>query len=349
MLFGRIKNEVLEEWESNLDKETYKSIIRDISKHFFRQHIKKSELKDNKLYIELNEDNIIENKIRGIKGRIDDVYELLEDIFKEHIKDEDLIHKLLQVYVSKTIDIPPYIIQEIKEKLNTLKPPIPLTYIHPPGITVSPYSLYASAGVGAVPALMLGEEIRINESELQKIYLIVEELGKVDLYKVAEQTKEDTSKTAEKLNELFERGSIIRKKEGEKDYYYSVYRYISLEIEKEKNIKEIIKELKEYSKIHEDTIKEVIANTYMKIGMEKEPEYALEYFENALNLYEEIGNRLGMASVYNNIGNVYTEQYSIEKAQNYYKKALEIYNNIGYKEKRDIVLKNLESLQEISE
>jgi len=114
MLFGRIKNEVLEEWESNLDRETYKNIIRDISSHFFRQYIKKFEIKDNKPYIELNEDNIIENKIRGINGRIDDVYELLEDIFKEHIKDSKLRKDLLQVYVTKSLpEVPSYVVEEI--------------------------------------------------------------------------------------------------------------------------------------------------------------------------------------------------------------------------------------------
>ncbi|NQE04972.1 Photosystem I assembly protein Ycf3 [ANME-1 cluster archaeon GoMg1] len=63
-----------------------------------------------------------------------------------------------------------------------------------------------------------------------------------------------------------------------------------------------------------------------------ELEKALEYFEKALELDEELGIKEGMAPDYGNIGNVYQNEGELEKALEYYEKALKLHKELGIKE-----------------
>ena len=56
---------------------------------------------------------------------------------------------------------------------------------------------------------------------------------------------------------------------------------------------------------------------------------ALENYQNALKLYQEIGDKNSMSKAYNNIGVVYKSQRNPIKALEYFKKALKIQEEIG--------------------
>ena len=63
-----------------------------------------------------------------------------------------------------------------------------------------------------------------------------------------------------------------------------------------------------------------------------ELEKALEYYEKALKLHEELGSKEGMAADYGNMGIVYWVKGELEKALEYYEKALELDEELGRKE-----------------
>ena len=58
---------------------------------------------------------------------------------------------------------------------------------------------------------------------------------------------------------------------------------------------------------------------------------ALDYYHKGLNLYEEMGNKKGMALALNNIGYIYYNQADIKNALDYYNKSLKIRMEIGDK------------------
>ncbi|MDC1068683.1 tetratricopeptide repeat protein, partial [Candidatus Kapabacteria bacterium] len=71
---------------------------------------------------------------------------------------------------------------------------------------------------------------------------------------------------------------------------------------------------------------------------------ALEYSEKSLKLYEELGNKTGMARNLGNIGIIYMRQFDYPKALEYYPKALEINEELGNKLGVAINLENIAAL-----
>ena len=73
----------------------------------------------------------------------------------------------------------------------------------------------------------------------------------------------------------------------------------------------------------------VTGNMGIVYGTKGELDKALEYFRKALELYEVLGRKEGMAAVFGNIGIVFKTKGELEKALEYYKKALRIFEGIG--------------------
>jgi pentatricopeptide repeat protein len=71
-----------------------------------------------------------------------------------------------------------------------------------------------------------------------------------------------------------------------------------------------------------------IALNYMYLG---DYSKALEYFEEALEIFRELGNKNGMGNVLKNIGDIHAKFGNDPKALVYYEKALKIYTDIGNK------------------
>lgn len=76
-------------------------------------------------------------------------------------------------------------------------------------------------------------------------------------------------------------------------------------------------------------------------GIKGELDKALEYFKEALKLNEELGSKEGMASQLGNIGNVYVIKGELEKALEYHDKALKLDEELGNKEGRASQLGNI--------
>jgi len=70
---------------------------------------------------------------------------------------------------------------------------------------------------------------------------------------------------------------------------------------------------------------------------------ALEYYLNALMLFEKLEDDFGEAMMLNRIGTIYTNQDNIEKGFEYYKKSLEIYQNLNEEKEISNPLNNLGS------
>ena len=69
-----------------------------------------------------------------------------------------------------------------------------------------------------------------------------------------------------------------------------------------------------------------IAEVYRGIGR---PQKALEYYEKALPISQEVDDRSGVATTLNNIGEVYYDINKPQKALEYYEKALPILEEVG--------------------
>lgn len=93
---------------------------------------------------------------------------------------------------------------------------------------------------------------------------------------------------------------------------------------------------------YEALLKEDASNTAFKNGLARayasagvvyseESNYymALENYENALKLYQEVGQKINISKAYNNIGIVYKSQQNYPKALEYLKKAFQIQREIG--------------------
>lgn len=81
--------------------------------------------------------------------------------------------------------------------------------------------------------------------------------------------------------------------------------------------------------------KEFIAMSLIRIGSSRQfydsPDKAIEYLERALKISEEIGDKEKITSCYVNIGNINQDQGSYDKAIEYYLKALETAKEIDFK------------------
>ena len=76
----------------------------------------------------------------------------------------------------------------------------------------------------------------------------------------------------------------------------------------------------------EGTILNEIGLVYHKVGQRDK---ALEYYQQALPIREEVGDRAGLAVTLNNIGAVYRNLGQRDKALEYYQQALPIYQEVG--------------------
>ena len=90
--------------------------------------------------------------------------------------------------------------------------------------------------------------------------------------------------------------------------------------------------------IQEDPV--ILAKVYIKLGIAyknlSDNSKALEYYQKALFINEEIGDKEGVARNLGNIGNVYNELSDYPKALEFYGKALQIFEEI--ENKHDIAL-----------
>jgi tetratricopeptide (TPR) repeat protein len=82
--------------------------------------------------------------------------------------------------------------------------------------------------------------------------------------------------------------------------------------------------------------KQGIASSYNNIGIiylnQGNYSKALEYYFNSLKIREELGDKQGIATSYNNIGNIYADQGNYSKALEHYFNSLKILEEIGNKQ-----------------
>jgi adenylate cyclase len=91
--------------------------------------------------------------------------------------------------------------------------------------------------------------------------------------------------------------------------------------------------------------KKGIANSLNNIGMiyKAQSKYpkALNYYQRSLKIAEEIGDKKGIASALISIGNIYNAQSNYPKALDYYQRSLKIYEEIGNKQGISSALNNI--------
>jgi tetratricopeptide (TPR) repeat protein len=66
-------------------------------------------------------------------------------------------------------------------------------------------------------------------------------------------------------------------------------------------------------------------------------EKALEMFEKALAIHEEVGGKQGMAKIYGNMGIIHETRGDLDRACSYWQKSLDIFISISAKDKIDQV------------
>ena len=92
-------------------------------------------------------------------------------------------------------------------------------------------------------------------------------------------------------------------------------------------------------------IKEGIAANLGNIGIvystRGELDKALEYYRKVLKLYEELGGKEGIAIALGNIGNIYQIKGELDKALEYYEKALKLHEDLGRKREMGANLGNI--------
>jgi class 3 adenylate cyclase len=76
-------------------------------------------------------------------------------------------------------------------------------------------------------------------------------------------------------------------------------------------------------------------NAFGNFHVKGEYAKALEAFYKALSIYEELGDKGGVATVCNNIGNVFRREGSLDKAMEYYGRSLKIATEIGDDQKME--------------
>jgi serine phosphatase RsbU (regulator of sigma subunit) len=97
--------------------------------------------------------------------------------------------------------------------------------------------------------------------------------------------------------------------------------------------------------------KEGIASTLNNIGniYNDQGDYAkaIEYYTQSLKISEEIGDKEGIASTLNNIGNIYNDQGDYAKAIEYYTQSLKIREEIGNKNGIAMSLNNIGTIHDL--
>jgi adenylate cyclase len=87
------------------------------------------------------------------------------------------------------------------------------------------------------------------------------------------------------------------------------------------------------------------AKAYRLMGISKtiKSDYpkALEYFQRSLKIYEEIGDKKGIAGIIGNIGIIYKNQGDYPKALEYYQRSLKINEEIGNKQSMAATIGNI--------
>ncbi len=85
----------------------------------------------------------------------------------------------------------------------------------------------------------------------------------------------------------------------------------------------------------------VLGNVGLVYGDRSEYGRALEYYQHALRIFEELGDKIGQAWVVNNIGNIYNESSDYERALEHYQRSLRLYGELGDKRGQAAVLGNI--------
>lgn len=122
-----------------------------------------------------------------------------------------------------------------------------------------------------------------------------------------------------------------------KDFYILRKAWLLLFGEKIKEASKILEEFKNKENDLPDPEKAYYYNTCALLLMEQEEfEKAEKYFRKALELREKLGNEKGVANIYLNLGTLYANQGLYQQALEEYEKAKEIYNSIG--DKRGVLI-----------
>jgi len=74
---------------------------------------------------------------------------------------------------------------------------------------------------------------------------------------------------------------------------------------------------------------ETLARVYLE---QKKYDKVKEYLFKSLSMKKKLGNKVGIASTLNNIGNFYRDRNNYKEAEKYYLKSLKIKEEIGNKE-----------------
>jgi len=77
---------------------------------------------------------------------------------------------------------------------------------------------------------------------------------------------------------------------------------------------------------------------------QRQPEEAINYYSEALVIYQNMGERAGEATTLRNIGHVHFSQASYDLARDYYNQALAISREIGDTELEQSVLDSIADL-----
>ena len=89
---------------------------------------------------------------------------------------------------------------------------------------------------------------------------------------------------------------------------------------------------------------ENIQETAIKLHKKGEWDKALEFYEKSLEIKEELGDKHGISSSYNNLGSLYSDKGEWDKALEFYEKSLEIKEELGDKQGISITFSNLGEL-----
>ncbi|WP_025665489.1 tetratricopeptide repeat protein [Aquimarina megaterium] len=180
------------------------------------------------------------------------------------------------------------------------------------------------------------------DSLLQELKTKVSDKEKVDVYNLlADQyTSTDSTKTFNYANQAINLAQQIKYTEGVADAYYQIAWATMLSKKYEKSAKifqkvvDISQEI-QYLKGESNGYNGLGATNYHKQGNFYE---TMVYFHKSLEVKKKMGDKRGVASFYNNMGFLHSQQNDYSKALVYYQKCLESYEEL--KDQQNIAYAN---------